>query len=387
MDDLTEKIEQIKRDYDKRVDIEASSCVNDHNSKQFLDYSQFAYRILVGDAHYRRMIILTDTEMPSKLDELIYVPLENYTAQPDPDKVWGYAPKFVIYPLDSDNIIHFNVIDFNSFKKFMKSKWFIKLSNYIDYIITEAQISGKKYVFTMISAPSKIDQETHYLPLMIDLEELILITFDASKNLYIGSDPINLSIHLYSNLRRIKFVAFVPFGSGWQSDFNDIWCQTWALYVQINILDELLKIGKNLKEIVFKYSKTKMKDRKKDLFNFIVRTVISYPEIKNILREQYKHIVKKYTENDEKGYREVYKELMEYVPNGTPSEIIEDYKGIYEDLFPFEVTHRCREFLLSRDPVSGLLMDSLVKNDISFGKRVKRRSRRKKHSRHKRKIK
>lgn len=385
MDKLEQKIDSIRENHNKKLqDKIYGRSGRSWIDEEFVKYSLTAYRVLTADAHYRNMII---REIYKRYDlRSIYFPPESYTAEPDPTGIWyDNASKFILMPEQDDPIyLETNVIQIINpgikyYNMFIKNKWFIKLSEYMDTIISKAYTSRQKYIYTVISSPAKIDEDTHYIPIMIDLENNTVISFDPSKGFYIEGYIITLAVYVYTGMRSMRYIPVVPEGTGWQFDSSDIWCQTWALYVQVIILHDQLRTGKNLEDLVIQFSLTGSVNKRKLLLNFIRNTTIKFPKIQKALREQYEYVVKRGTEIDEEGYQNFYKELMEYVPNGPPSEILRDYRGIYKDLFPFEVTHIRREILLNKDPVIAIRnasIDDLFDKRLSFGNRPKRRKRR-----------
>ena len=311
--------------------------------EQYIYYSLAAYRNLSGDPDLRALLLKAALENTHKLNRLVFFPNRSYTSVDDTSGLWLDFAERIIVPDDSNVINNFlSIYNQEEIGYLYHNNWFQGLRNFLSDCIEQTRnFKTKRYVFTVVSSPASEGMVTHYIPVIIDVKKNVIINFDAAKGLWGEGTSVMLALELFANTNNFEAYTVVPKHERWQTTCSDVWCQTWAVYVQYLSLELVLSGVYNTDElisVIIDISREPIAsyNRKLELKGFIYRTLNNNKVVKHV-KFQYQELVKANTQNDFENYKEMLEENVSY-----------------RELFPFAVTVARRNILLEMDPVEGI---------------------------------
>jgi len=355
--------DSVLNEYSKSVEDELYSRNSHIIKSQFMDYSLNAYRILAGDLAYRKKILLFMLKDDKNINKHVFFPKKSFTAVHTRDQdIWFNAklPRIKDMELINDIVVpdfqYTGAISQETVSVLLQTEWYKRFYQYM-YKLIDKSPRTKNFIYTLVSSPAKKGEVTHYMAVIIDKSTKTVVVFDPSKGIWDVGAMVILAVQEFSRSVSWNSIAVVP-RNKWQLNCVDIWCQTWSLFFQFQVLNLFFsgKMNQNaFLETIFTIVTDQTSNHDiKEAFIRLIKKSLKSSDIQKAIRYQYKQSILTNPGylNDLEGYKYYSKELNEYISKSDYDyDKLNDIKSILKDLKPFDVTIQRINILLDLDHI------------------------------------
>ena len=194
-----------------------------------------------------------------------------------------------------------------------------KINKYLSDKIGE---NNKIILFTISNRPDPKTGETHYQSFILDNKNKNLVAFDPARTtkgegIYSAYAAETVENYIKTKKSDYEFIWYVPSHTCQSSSssklknktYDEVFCQTWSLYLQIKYMENLLSGKKDLVDIP-----SSNKGKVLLLLNFF-KTVVTYPITRKTLNDEYNVSINHQISMEENPLNQIKKDLEKLEEN------------------------------------------------------------------------